>query len=178
MKKVKEKEVSDEIKVNERSKNEENDKQIANDNDPDLDNSENLLQNKRKRGKMKNFKVNSQFIMNKADTAMSKKLWGVEKPLSLEELTINILPDTHDQLRKKPKFVWDPKKKRFTYAKLDENRNIIRKNESGVKIKEADKFKAYKNWRKKTKLKIQNVGEVEKKEIVDGAKINYFNRKK
>jgi len=52
---------------------------------------------------MKNFKVNSQFIMNKADTAMSKKLWGVEKPLSLEELTINILPDTHDQLRKKAK---------------------------------------------------------------------------
>ncbi len=52
---------------------------------------------------------------------------------------------------------------------MDEGGKIIRKNESGVKIKEKDKFQAYKKWQKKTKLKIQRVGEEENTKIVNNA---------
>jgi hypothetical protein len=159
-KKEREKEIDVEIENTKRTEKEEP-QQI----DEDEDKKEDLLKNKRKRSKIRNFKENPHYISDKADG--SKNLWGNEKPLDLEELTVNILPD--DASNNKQKFVWDPKKKNFTFAKLDEGGKIIRKNESGVKIKEKDKFQAYKKWQKKTKLKIQKVGEEENTKIVNNA---------
>jgi hypothetical protein len=130
-----------------------------------------LLKNKRKRSKMKNFKDNPHYISDKAQSG--KNLWGGEKPLDLEELTVNILPD---DAKNKQKMVWDTKKKNFAFAKLDEGGRIIRKNESGAVVKGKDKFQAYKNWRKKSKLKIQKVGEEESSKIVTTAFENFKER--
>ena len=142
-KRVREKEIEDTIENNKKPEDIEIEEEIE-------ENNDDLLKNKRKRSKMRNFKENPHFISEKA--IPNKNLWGGERPLDLEELTVNILPDDEEKM-KKQKFVWDPRKKNFTYAKLDEAGKIVRKNESGVKIKDKDKFQAYKNWKKKTKLK-------------------------
>lgn len=168
---MREKEIDDTIENNKKS--DVNKKNIASDEDnEDVANKGDLLKNKRKRSKIRNFHENPQFVSDKSNP--NTNLWGTEKPLNLEELTVNILPD--DQSGKKQKFVWDPKKKNFTYARLDEGGQIMRKNESGAKIKGNEKFQAYKNWKNKTKLKVQRVGEEESSKLVDNAFTNFKER--
>jgi len=56
--------------------------------------------------------------------------------------------------------------------------NIIKKNESGVRIKKGEKMEAYKKWTKKNKIKIQGLGEIENKTVVDNASTFFNERRK
>jgi len=173
---IREKEIDNEIQKNKNDQSDEEKKEIEEEKEEENkeEQSDELLKNKRKRSKMRNFKENGQYVSEKADP--SKNLWGAEKPLDLEELTVNILADDNEGM-KKQKFVWDNKKRNFTYAKLDEGGKIIRKNESGKVVKKSDKFQTYKKWQQKTKLKVQRVGEKENSNVVNGALENFKERK-
>ena len=110
-----------------------------------------LLGKKVKRSKIRNFKNLSQYISNQKEenNEISKNLWGGEKPLELEELTMNI--NTDDTYERVKKTVWNSKKKTFQTQMLDGFGNKI-KNESGQMIKKSDKYHPYKEWKKKSKL--------------------------
>jgi len=131
-----------------------------------------FINKKRKRSEIRNFKNNPHYISDTADAANSKSLWGNEKPLALEELTLNIMPD--DEGHKKSKLVWDQKKRNFIMGQKDSQGNIIKKNEAGVRVKKGEKMDAYKKWSKKNKIKIQGLGEIENKTVVDNAS-TFFN---
>lgn len=135
-----------------------------------------LLGKKVKRSQLKNFKNNNQFI-SETKVTNSKSLWGDEKPLSLDELTLNILPDDNN-LRSQKKTVWDPKKKNFVRGNVDKSGKLIKTNEAGVKIKSKDKNpRAYQTWKKKNKLRVQNVGEMENDKIINNADNSFKERK-
>jgi len=78
---------------------------------------------------MRNFKDNPHYV---TETKQTKSLWGDEKPLTLDELTINLIPDEE---KTQQKTVWDAKKKKFIKGNVDKNGQLIRKNEAGVIIK-------------------------------------------
>jgi len=69
----------------------------------------------------------SQYISNEKEQngEMSKTLWGGEKPIELEELTMNInTDDTYDRIKKT---VWNNKKKTFQTQMVDGLGNRIKK---------------------------------------------------
>ena len=105
-KKEREKEIDDTIENNRKDENKRNPDRFEDDKE-DCENKTDLLKNKRKRSKIRNFKENPHYVLEKS--VPSTNLWGSERPLNLEELTVNIIPD--DQSSKKQKFVWDTKKK-------------------------------------------------------------------
>ena len=141
----------DKIYEEEQKEIEENNKQIE---------EMKLLGKKVKRSKLRNFKNMSQFISNEKEENLdtAKNLWGGEKPIELEELTMNI--NTDDTYERVKKTVWNNKKKTFQTQIMDGFGNKIR-NESGQLAKKNDKYHPYKEWKKKSKLSIQNVGEIE-----------------
>ena len=105
---------------------------------------------------------------------MSKHLWGGEKPIELEELTMNInTDDTYERIKKT---VWNNKKKTFQTQMIDGLGNRV-KNESGQMIKKSDKFHPYKDWKRKSKLTIQNVGEIENQAHIRNVKERILERK-
>ena len=107
-------------------------------------------------------------------------LWGEDERNFLEDVTLNLMPDDESGKDIKGKTVmrWDSKKKKHILMKVDRDGKILKekRNESGAKIskksaeKNAEDHKIYKNWMKKTHLKIQNVGEIEDKRAVDLAR--------
>jgi len=135
-----------------------------------------LLGKKIKRSKIKNFKNLSQCISatKEENRENSLKLWGGEKPLELEELTMNI--NTDDTYEKVKKTVWNNKKKTFETHMMDKFGNKI-KNESGLNMKKNENFHPYKEWKKKSKLSIQNAGEIENKNFVKNVKERIMERK-
>ena len=135
-----------------------------------------LLGKKVKRSKIQNFKNLSQCISSTKEDNREKaiNLWGGEKPLELEELTMNI--NTDDTYEKIKKTVWNNKKKTFETHMMDKFGNKI-KNESGVNTKKNENFHPYKEWKKKSKLTIQNAGEIENKNFVRNAKERFMERK-
>ena len=135
-----------------------------------------LLGKKVKRSKLRNFKNLSQYISNtkEENKELSKNLWGGEKPIELEELTMNInTDDTYERIKKT---VWNNKKKTFKTQIVDGLGNKIR-NESGQKIKKNDKFHPYKEWKRKSKLSIQNVGEIENQTNIRNVKERILEKK-
>lgn len=140
-----------------------------------------LLGRKVKRSQIRNFRSNPNYIADSKDAQnqISKKsLWGDEKPITLDELTMNILPDNDEGSNNKKKLVWDNKKKNFIRGKVDNKGNIIKKNESGVKIKKDDKSPSqFKKWKKKNKANIQKVGETENDIHVANAQSRFKDRK-
>jgi len=135
-----------------------------------------LLGKKIKRSKIQNFKNLSQCISSTKEENREKaiNLWGGERPLELEELTMNI--NTDDTYEKIKKTVWNNKKKTFETHMMDKFGNKI-KNESGVNTKKNENFHPYKEWKKKSKLTIQNAGEIENKNYVRNAKERFMERK-
>ena len=135
-----------------------------------------LLGKKVKRSKIRNFKNLSQYISNEKEEnrEMSKNLWGGEKPLELEELTMNI--NTDDTYERVKKTVWNNKKKTFQTQMVDGFGNKIR-NESGKLIKKNDKYHPYKEWKKKSKLTIQSAGEIENQNNIRNVKERILERK-
>ena len=135
-----------------------------------------LLGKKVKRSKIRNFKNFSQYISNQKEenNEISKNLWGGEKPLELEELTMNI--NTDDTYERVKKTVWNSKKKTFQTQMLDGFGNKI-KNESGQMIKKSDKYHPYKEWKKKSKLSIQSAGEIENQTHIRNVKERILERK-
>ena len=135
-----------------------------------------LLGKKIKRSKIQNFKNLSQCISGtkEENRENSLKLWGGERPLELEELTMNI--NTDDTYEKVKKTVWNNKKKTFETHMLDKLGNRI-KNESGLNIKKNENFHPYKEWKKKSKLSIQNAGEIENKNFVKNVKERIIERR-
>ena len=135
-----------------------------------------LLGKKVKRSKIRNFKNLSQYISNQKEenNEISKNLWGGEKPLELEELTMNI--NTDDTYERVKKTVWNSKKKTFQTQMLNGFGNKI-KNESGQMIKKSDKYHPYKEWKKKSKLSIQSVGEIENQTHIRNVKERILERK-
>ena len=81
--------------------------------------------------------------------------------------------DTYDRIKKT---VWNAKKKTFQTQMMDGLGNRI-KNESGQMIKKSDKFHPYKEWKKKSKLSIQNVGEIENQSHIRNVKERIMERK-
>ena len=135
-----------------------------------------ILGKKVKRSKLRNFKNMSQYISNEKEqnSEMSKHLWGGEKPIELEELTMNInTDDTYERIKKT---VWNNKKKTFQTQMIDGLGNRV-KNESGQMIKKSDKFHPYKDWKRKSKLTIQNVGEIENQAHIRNVKERILERK-
>ena len=135
-----------------------------------------LLGKKIKRSKLKNFKNLSQYISNEKEEnpEISKNLWGGEKPIELEELTMNInTDDTYERIKKT---VWNNKKKTFQTQITDGFGNKIR-NESGQMMKKNDKYHPYKEWKKKSKLSIQNVGEIENQSHIKNVRQRILERK-
>jgi len=148
---------------------------ISNENKKD---ASNLLGKKVKRSQIRNFKNNPDFIFDKNETQNKKSLWGDEKPITLDELTLNLLPDNDDGTNTKKKMVWDNKKKNFINARVDKRGNIIKKNEAGVKIKKDDKTPSqFKRWKKKNRANIQKVGEMENDTAVMNAQSRFKDRK-
>ena len=135
-----------------------------------------LLGKKIKRSKIRNFKNLSQYISNQKEdnNEISKNLWGGEKPIELEELTMNI--NTDDTYERVKKTVWNSKKKTFQTQMVDGFGNKI-KNESGQMIKKSDKYHPYKEWKKKSKLSIQSVGEIENQTHIRNVKERILERK-
>ena len=135
-----------------------------------------LLGKKVKRSKIRNFKNLSQYISNQKEenNEISKNLWGGEKPIELEELTMNI--NTDDTYERVKKTVWNSKKKTFQTQMVDGFGNKI-KNESGQMIKKSDKYHPYKEWKKKSKLSIQSVGEIENQTHIRNVKERILERK-
>ena len=132
-----------------------------------------LLGKKIKRSQVRNFRNNPNYISENKEAANKKSLWGDEKPISLEELTLNLLPDNDDGGTRK-KMVWDNKKRNFVNATTDKKGNIIKKNESGVKVKKDDKTPSiFKKWKKKNKASIQKIGEMENDVAVTDAKSRF-----
>ena len=135
-----------------------------------------LLGKKVKRSKIRNFKNLSQYISNQKEenNEISKNLWGGEKPIELEELTMNI--NTDDTYERVKKTVWNSKKKTFQTQMVDGFGNKI-KNESGQMIKKSDKYHPYKEWKKKSKLSIQSVGEIENQTHIRNVRERILERK-
>ena len=135
-----------------------------------------LLGKKVKRSKIRNFKNLSQYISNQKEenNEISKNLWGGEKPIELEELTMNI--NTDDTYERVKKTVWNSKKKTFQTQMVDGFGNKI-KNESGQMIKKSDKYHPYKEWKKKSKLSIQSAGEIENQTHIRNVKERILERK-
>ena len=135
-----------------------------------------FLGKKIKRSKIKDFKNKTQCISNakEENKEVLKNLWGGEKPLELEELTINI--NTDDTYEKVKKTVWNSKKKTFETHMLDKFGNKI-KNESGQSVKKNENFHPYKEWKKKSKLSIQNAGEIENKNFVKNIRERMMERR-
>ena len=135
-----------------------------------------LLGKKIKRSKIRNFKNLSQYISNQKEenNEISKNLWGGEKPIELEELTMNI--NTDDTYERVKKTVWNSKKKTFQTQMVDGFGNKI-KNESGQMIKKSDKYHPYKEWKKKSKLSIQSVGEIENQTHIRNVRERILERK-
>ena len=132
-----------------------------------------LLNKKTKRSKIKNFKNLSQY-MSETQDKNSKSLWGTEKPLKLDELTLNI--NTDDTMEKIKKNVWNEKKKTFVTEKFDGFGRKI-KNESGKIVKKNNNYHPYKIWKKKNKISIQQVGEIEKEYNLNSAKERLIEKK-
>ena len=147
-----------------------------NENNEHKQSSNKLLGKKVKRSQLKNFKNNPHYITEKADK--SKSLWGDEKPISLEELTLNIVPDD-DNNNKKKKLVWDPKKKNFIKANTDKQGKIIKTNESGARINKNDKNpQLFSKWKKKNMIKsLPRTGELENDRLIEKVSNNFKERK-
>ena len=111
-------------------------------------------------------------------------MWGEEEKAFLEDLTMNLVPDDENLIKGKTVMRWDSKKKRHVLVKVDRDGRVMKekRNEAGVKItkKNAEKLqeqKVYKNWMKKTHMKLQTVGEVENTRSIDVAKSSNDSRK-
>jgi ATP-dependent RNA helicase DDX54/DBP10 len=159
----------------------ENDAQIDIEEELNNDNNNGTLKKdflgkKVKRSQMRNFKNNPHYVTEKADK--DKSLWGDEKPISLDELTLNIVPDD-DNLQKRKKIVWDPKKKNFVKGNVDKSGKLVKTNESGKQIKKGDKNpQLFQKWKKKNQMKsIPKVGDLENDKIVNHAS-NIFRERK
>ena len=135
-----------------------------------------LLGKKVKRSKIQNFKNLSQCISStkEENPEISKNLWGGERPLELDELTMNI--NTDDTYERMKKTVWNNKKKTFETHMVDKFGNKI-KNESGISTKKNENFHPYKEWKKKSRLTIQNAGEIENKNYVRNVKERIMERR-
>jgi ATP-dependent RNA helicase DDX54/DBP10 len=133
-----------------------------------------FLGKKIKRSQVRNFRNNPNFISdNKESISNKKSLWGDEKPITLDEITLNLLPDNDEGVNKK-KIVWDNKKKNFVKGTGDRKGNLIKKNESGKRINKDDKTPSvFKKWKKKNKASIQRVGETENEMAVTNAKSRF-----
>ena len=136
------------------------------DNNNNNSNEKNFLSKKIKRSQLKSFKNPLQFISNSKEE--NKNLWGNEKPIKLDELTLNI--NTDDTLQTHNKTIWDSKKKTFVTEKVNNLGNKIVRNDLGKNVKKNENFHPYKNWKKKFKTSLQNVGEIEIKNNVNSAK--------
>ena len=157
----------DKIYLEEQEKLEENNKNIE---------QMKLLGKKIKRSKIQNFKNLSQCISSTKEENRENliNLWGGEKPIELDELTMNI--NTDDTYEKIKKTVWNNKKKTFETHMIDKLGNRI-KNESGKSVKKNENFHPYKDWKKKSKLTIQNAGEIENKNFVKNVKERIMERR-
>ena len=157
----------DKIYLEEQEKLEENNKNIE---------QMKLLGKKIKRSKIQNFKNLSQCISSTKEENRENliNLWGGEKPIELDELTMNI--NTDDTYEKIKKTVWNNKKKTFETHMVDKLGNRI-KNESGKSVKKNENFHPYKDWKKKSKLTIQNAGEIENKNFVKNVKERIMERR-
>lgn len=134
-----------------------------------------FLGKKLKRSQIRNFRNNPNYISEKKENNTS--LWGDEKPITLDELTLNIAPDD-DSLANKKRLVWDPKKKNFVNSNVDKTGKIIKNNEAGVRVKSKDKNPhSYQKWKKKNRLRVQNVGEMENDKITGTADTMFKERK-
>ena len=135
-----------------------------------------ILGKKLKRSKMRDFKNLSQCISSTKEENPQNliNLWGGEKPLELEELTMNI--NTDDTYEKVKRTVWNNKKKTFEKQITDKFGNKI-KNESGMTVKKNENFHPYKEWRKKSKMSIQSVGEIENKNFIKNVKERIMERR-
>lgn len=117
------------------------------------DSNNNLLNKKRKRSQVKNFKSN-QFINNVKIDEESKKLWGNEQPLDLNEITLNLCPDEDYTNKGNSKYAWNTKLNKFVSGKADKDGNLVMRNESGVKIKKDEKRPSlFKKWLKTSRNK-------------------------
>lgn len=145
----------------------------------DCNNDDKILNKKRKRIDLLKDIKEKQFIGDKPDKKTSSDhLWGKEGPLTLNELTLNICPDDTTEQKKKSQYVWDDKKKKYVTGISDKKGNLIRKNESGVKIKDNEKrVSSYKKWLSTSKIRVQRVGEKEDLNIVSSAGDKYRERK-
>jgi hypothetical protein len=101
----------------------------------------------------------------------TSSLWGADERAFLEDVTLNLVPDDDAMMDTKGKTVmkWDSTKRRHVLMKVDRDGRVIKekRNESGAKItkkqaeKGAEDQKIYKNWMKKTHMKLQPTGEME-----------------
>ena len=83
----------------------------------------------------------------------------------IEAHKMDLVPETHDELNARARFgnKWDSKKMKYVRVRIGSDGKAI-KNESGKKMSKKDMEKGkllYKEWSKKSKKRIQNVGEVE-----------------
>lgn len=153
-------------------KEKEKDMKITGSNELSKSNQEkkDFLGKKIKRSQVRNFRNNPNFISDSKDH--KKSLWGDEKPISLDEVTLNLLPDNDEGNKKK--IVWDNKRKNFVKGTTDGKGNIIKKNEAGKRIKKDDKTPSvFKKWKKKNRTGIQKVGEMENDTAVSNAKSRF-----
>lgn len=167
MEKEKEEDKNEDVFIETEDINDKNNKSILRDINKEINdriknnindaNNTQLLNKKRKRSQITDFQSNKkQFINNIRDENESKSLWGNEQPLNLDEITLNLIPD-EDFTKKVSDYAWNEKLKKYVRGQTDKQGNLIKKNESGVRIKHDDKRPtSFKRWMSKYKNKINN----------------------
>ncbi|KAH8583717.1 DEAD DEAH box helicase family [Cryptosporidium sp. chipmunk genotype I] len=99
--------------------------------------------------------------------------------LQLESSSFDINPDEEGEMkRQKCVRKWNSKRKRYELLNISKQNSIKKVNESGVKVKGELKCTGqYKKWKANTNLKIQNVGEIEDRELNKSRGNNKFRDK-
>ena len=97
--------------------------------------------------------------------APSQESVAKDKGFELEQHRMDLVPETQEELVKSNRFgkKWDSKKMNYVTVRIGSDGKAI-KNESGKKMTKKDLEKGkglYKEWAKKTKKRIQRIGEVE-----------------
>jgi ATP-dependent RNA helicase DDX54/DBP10 len=148
------------IKISAKEKNSEEEKdflvncdETVKVNKVELNENNSFLNKKIKRSQVKSFK-SSQFINNVKVDEESKRLWGKEQPLDLNEITLNLCPDEDQTNKGNSKYAWNTKLNKFVSGKADKDGNLVMRNESGVKIKKDEKRPSlFKKWLKTSRNK-------------------------
>lgn len=106
-------------------------------------------------------------------------LWHKDEKFDLNDLSLNLMADDDNLMKKKRHLKWDQTKKRYVEHEVGFGGKAVRvKNEAGKVIDEKKKKPdLYKSWVKRSHLSIQKAGEIEDKNATSRVKSSARDRR-